>query len=1251
MKFLKIISKSLAFLAKKGKAALKSTYNKALHKADDMVENTPQGLGNTTNSIMGKIGGVLAKIGAALATLIVNLLPILIISLVAISLVGWIANFVTNSEDQNKFTNGNYQEDSSVADNQVKVDKDGNFVLNGKSTHGNQLYYMYYALNMTRSYTYVLVDNDNNPLKPNGTGVNKDRVTLTDENGKTPDTKQHGRVLPISRGDTQDASEIESLYSSENNSSSLKSYATHLSMSTELLYLLDTNLNRKESGVSSDGFFFPEQFTKPVNHDKHWNFKPLDSMRKVNSDDKRKLKLQEAEYQKWLQNKATSLEKGSETNGSSKSPTPSSQSGSAKKLVDDAKKYLNIPYVWGGHDKSNPKAGLDCSGLVSQIYYDFGIKIPAYTVAMEKNFKEIDKSEIKAGDVLFWGSHGSTYHIAMAINNKQMIEEPRPGLSCHILNISAEPGSWAARNDEMSKIVGGGDYGSNDSATGSSEGWITHTYKYDPKSIDTGNFIATSYDFDRSYDPKKIKSSYDSSKKVVVDQNSPHPHAHKFNSKGQNVEVPGTWSYGFGTIIKIQNLKYEKFDFKNKVKPSWTKDKNGKKIKIPGSPAKYKHKSWAYKLVLSGVSTPVGSIDLSKEIKEQLEQSNANIKAGTKGIQSLPDADDEPSNGYDTVKTTLPNLTNNFSENDVDAYGISYIMAYLQNYSTYIPDYVSHSMNVEDRWNKLHSGKAASKWKDLLKVVEEESSMEHSANQTNTTTDAGDPAELQQGSKHGGISFVGKSNGAIQNTMKYWKTIQKYAKEYGMDPYFMVAEAAEESGGTPSIHQQGGPAWGFYQFEFGSSYAYQGNSKKRKVEGYDASGKKASIVLEEDKSSTEDQIKAGAIFMSSGRELYEGNNGNVASNVIHHHLPAVAVQVAKKGSTYTLSKAVNGQDGNYVKRWLSYYGGKTPWVMDLHGKKHYDDGKVVNGTGEEISANGSGSDTSAWDTLVSSAKGVLQDIYGTSSFVNNGVDIWSDRKVPQFENQPDNNPKWVSASDLYAWEPYTNNLSSSNASEVSKLWMLSLMDSHGSNAHYDDLPADDYSVGRWLDDYYVTQFMNAQKDATQSNNDDSDGDMPGGDWGWPTKGKSKDISSPFGARNLAGSPWHDGIDVSNNKALYAIHGGKVIFCGNPGTKGLPTTLPFGLGKLVIVTKASDGYEVVYQEFASSESAAKVKTGDTVKTGQQIGTIQYGVGGVNHVHVSVTNKKDWVQAQAHWQNPQNTSWFLDPEKVIKSGNKK
>ena len=148
--------------------------------------------------------------------------------------------------------------------------------------------------------------------------------------------------------------------------------------------------------------------------------------------------------------------------------------------------------MWGGAGGArggDPHSGMDCSSFVSQVYKDMGINIPAYTVAMEPYGHEIDRSQVQTGDMGFYGSHGGSYHICMAINNSTMIYEPAPGQSCKTQSIDSYPPTWWERNDQMASIVAddsdsGGDTTSESSSSTSSEFYYFAPFMYrDEESI------------------------------------------------------------------------------------------------------------------------------------------------------------------------------------------------------------------------------------------------------------------------------------------------------------------------------------------------------------------------------------------------------------------------------------------------------------------------------------------------------------------------------------------------------------------------------------------------------------------------------------------------------------------------------------------------------------------------------------------------------------------------------------------------
>jgi len=99
-------------------------------------------------------------------------------------------------------------------------------------------------------------------------------------------------------------------------------------------------------------------------------------------------------------------------NLSQKEERPLAQSSD---LLDHAKKYLGVPYVYGG---SNSK-GFDCSGYTQHVYTHFGYSIPRTAQHQSQKLKKIKLKKVKTGDLLFYGKNkGKITHVGIAIKNK-----------------------------------------------------------------------------------------------------------------------------------------------------------------------------------------------------------------------------------------------------------------------------------------------------------------------------------------------------------------------------------------------------------------------------------------------------------------------------------------------------------------------------------------------------------------------------------------------------------------------------------------------------------------------------------------------------------------------------------------------------------------------------------------------------------------------------------------------------------------
>ena len=93
-------------------------------------------------------------------------------------------------------------------------------------------------------------------------------------------------------------------------------------------------------------------------------------------------------------------------------------SSSRIKLVNMAKEYLGDAYVWGGTTLGR---GVDCSGYVQALYRKLGIYIPRDSRSQARGGTTVSASNLRPGDLVFYGSSSYINHVAMYIGNGQVI--------------------------------------------------------------------------------------------------------------------------------------------------------------------------------------------------------------------------------------------------------------------------------------------------------------------------------------------------------------------------------------------------------------------------------------------------------------------------------------------------------------------------------------------------------------------------------------------------------------------------------------------------------------------------------------------------------------------------------------------------------------------------------------------------------------------------------------------------------------
>lgn len=94
-------------------------------------------------------------------------------------------------------------------------------------------------------------------------------------------------------------------------------------------------------------------------------------------------------------------------------------------IINTAKSFLGTPYQWGGTSPS----GFDCSGFTQYVLAQNGKSIPRTSQEQFASGQAVDKSQLQAGDLVFYDWSGGTEatHVGIYEGNGKMIHAPHSG--------------------------------------------------------------------------------------------------------------------------------------------------------------------------------------------------------------------------------------------------------------------------------------------------------------------------------------------------------------------------------------------------------------------------------------------------------------------------------------------------------------------------------------------------------------------------------------------------------------------------------------------------------------------------------------------------------------------------------------------------------------------------------------------------------------------------------------------------------
>lgn len=116
----------------------------------------------------------------------------------------------------------------------------------------------------------------------------------------------------------------------------------------------------------------------------------------------------------------------------------------AKAVALAMQAYNNkTPYVWGGNSLVK---GIDCSGLVQQVYSQLGIQIPRTTYEQAKSGRVVNLNQLVPGDLVFYNTGGRdpngvgvNSHVALYIGNGKVVDARNTKSGMKVGNIG-DPG-------------------------------------------------------------------------------------------------------------------------------------------------------------------------------------------------------------------------------------------------------------------------------------------------------------------------------------------------------------------------------------------------------------------------------------------------------------------------------------------------------------------------------------------------------------------------------------------------------------------------------------------------------------------------------------------------------------------------------------------------------------------------------------------------------------------------------------------
>ncbi|MEU2224075.1 C40 family peptidase [Streptomyces sp. NPDC018347] len=138
---------------------------------------------------------------------------------------------------------------------------------------------------------------------------------------------------------------------------------------------------------------------------------------------------------------STSASTASTAPSTSTSTGSSTATGSAAAIVSFVKAQVGKAYVPGA---TGPSA-YDCSGLVQAAFKQVNISLPRVSQDQSTTGTQVSLGNLQPGDILYWGSAGSAYHVAVYVGGGMFVGAQNSSTGVVERPLSYDPPTGAVR--------------------------------------------------------------------------------------------------------------------------------------------------------------------------------------------------------------------------------------------------------------------------------------------------------------------------------------------------------------------------------------------------------------------------------------------------------------------------------------------------------------------------------------------------------------------------------------------------------------------------------------------------------------------------------------------------------------------------------------------------------------------------------------------------------------------------------------